>query len=85
MYIELQYSYIEYFDGWKKIFPSGNLIGFQKKRYIELDSMVIDNAKEVKYIRGRKALYQAKCPICQDILSFNKGSKRVNKNPYFFI
>ncbi|MED3614055.1 competence protein CoiA family protein [Bacillus wiedmannii] len=80
----MQYSYIEYFDGWEKIFPSGNLIEFQKKRYIELDSMVIDNDKEAKYIRGRKALYQAKCPICQDILSFNKGSKRVNKNPYFF-
>lgn len=80
----MQYSYIEYFDCWEKIFPSGNLIEFQKKRYIELDSMVIDNDKEAKYIRGRKALYQAKCPICQDILSFNKGSKRVNKNPYFF-
>ncbi|MEE3950055.1 competence protein CoiA family protein [Bacillus wiedmannii] len=80
----MQYSYIEYFDGWEKIFLSGNLIEFQKKRYIELDSMVIDNDKEAKYIRGRKALYQAKCPICQDILSFNKGSKRVNKNPYFF-
>ncbi|EJP82959.1 hypothetical protein BTT_59360 (plasmid) [Bacillus thuringiensis serovar morrisoni str. 4AA1] len=80
----MQYSYIEYFGGWEKIFPSGNLIEFQKKRYIELDSMVIDNDKEAKYIRGKKALYQARCPICQDILSFNKGSKRVNKNPYFF-
>ncbi|ARJ25287.1 hypothetical protein B7492_29730 (plasmid) [Bacillus mycoides] len=80
----MQYSYIECFDGWEKIFPSGNLIGFQKKRYIELDSMVIDNDKEAKYIRGRKSLYQAKCPICQDIMSFNKGSKIVNKNPYFF-
>ena len=84
VYIELQYSYIDYFDGWKKIFPSGNLIVFQKKRYIELDSMVIDNDKEAKYIRGKKSLYQAKCPICQDIMSFNKGFKRVNKNPYFF-
>lgn len=80
----MQYSYIVYFDGWEKIFPSGNLIESQKKRYIELDSMVIDNDKEAKYIRGKKALYQAKCPICQEILSFNKGSKRVNKNPYFF-
>ncbi|EOO70349.1 hypothetical protein IIC_04791 [Bacillus cereus VD021] len=80
----MQYSYIEYFDGWNKTFPSGNLVGFKKKNYIELDSMIIDNDKEAKYIKGRKALYQAKCPICQDILSFNKGSKIVNKNPYFF-
>ncbi|QWH64104.1 hypothetical protein EXW39_28900 (plasmid) [Bacillus mycoides] len=80
----MQYSYIEYFDGWNKTFPSGNLVEFQKKNYIELDSMIIDNDKEAKYIKGRKALYQAKCPICQDLLSFNKGSKIVNKNPYFF-
>ncbi|MGH1326519.1 competence protein CoiA family protein [Bacillus pretiosus] len=80
----MQYSYIKYFDGWKKIFPSGNLIEFQKKSYIELDSMIIDNEKEAKLIKGRKALYQAICPICQDIMSFNKGSKAVNKNPYFF-
>lgn len=80
----MQCSYIEYFDGWEKIFPSGNLVEFQRKRYIELDSMVIDNDKEAKYIRGRKSLYQAKCPICHDNLSFNKGSKIVNKNPYFF-
>lgn len=80
----MQYSYIEYFDSWEKIFPSGNLIEFQQKSYIELDSMVIDNDKEAKYIKGRKALYQAKCPICQDVMSFNKGSKTVNKNPYFF-
>ncbi|ACO25668.1 competence protein CoiA (plasmid) [Bacillus cereus] len=80
----MQYSYIENFDGWEKIFPSGKLISFQKERYIELDSMTIDNDKEAKYIRGRKALYQAKCPICQDVMSFNKGSKIVNKNPYFF-
>ncbi|MDR4983626.1 hypothetical protein CN491_10825 [Bacillus cereus] len=80
----MQYSYIGYFDGWEKIFPSGNLIEFQQKSYIELDSMVIDNDKEAKYIKGRKALYQAKCPICQDVMSFNKGSNIVNKNPYFF-
>ncbi|MRC18766.1 hypothetical protein GH866_24595 [Bacillus thuringiensis] len=80
----MQYSYIKYFDGWEKIFPSGNLIEFHKKSYIELDSMIIDNEKEAKLIKGRKALYQAICPICQDIMSFNKGSKAVNKNPYFF-
>ncbi|KXH80131.1 MULTISPECIES: competence protein CoiA family protein [Bacillus] len=80
----MQYSYIEYFDAWEKIFPSGNLIEFQQKTYIELDSMTIDNDKEAKYIKGRKALYPAKCPICHDNLSFNKGSKIVNKNPYFF-
>ncbi|TKI12370.1 hypothetical protein FC696_13180 [Bacillus wiedmannii] len=80
----MQYSYIEYFDGWEKIFSSGNLIEFQEKSYIELDSMIIDNEKEAKLIKGRKALYQAICPICQDIMSFNKGSKTVNKNPYFF-
>ncbi|MGR9632888.1 hypothetical protein ACU82A_01385 [Bacillus cereus] len=80
----MQYSYIEYFDAWEKIFPSGNLIEFQQKTYIELDSMTIDNDKEAKYIKGRKALYPAKCPICHDNLSFNKESKIVNKNPYFF-
>lgn len=80
----MQYSYIEYFSGWEKIFPSGNLVEFQKKSYIELDSMIIDNDKEAKHIKGRKALYQAKCPICQDTMSFNKGSKIINKNPYFF-
>ncbi|MGX5581652.1 competence protein CoiA family protein [Bacillus cereus] len=80
----MQYSYIKYFDGWEKIFSSGNLIKFQEKSYIELDSMIIDNEKEAKLIKGRKALYQAICPICQDIMSFNKGSKAVNKNPYFF-
>ena len=63
----------------------GALIEFQKKFYIELDSLVIDNEKEARHIKGRKALYQAKCPICQDIMSFNKGSKSINKNPYFFI
>ncbi len=47
--------------------------------------MIIDNDKEAKYIKGRKSLYRAKCPICKDIMSFNKGSKIVNKNPYFFI
>lgn len=46
--------------------------------------MVIYNDKEAKYIRSRKSLYQAKCPICQDIMSFNKGSKIVNRNSYFF-
>lgn len=67
-----------------KIFPSGNLIEFQEKSYIELDSMIIHNEKETKRIKGKKALYQAKCPIRQDIMFFNKGSKTVNKNPYFF-
>ncbi|MGX5434950.1 competence protein CoiA family protein [Bacillus toyonensis] len=80
----MQYSYIDYFDDWEKIFPSGSLIKFQQKRYIELDSMIIDNDKEARYIRGRKSLYQARCPICQDAMSFNQGSKTINKNPYFF-
>ncbi|MGG2134672.1 hypothetical protein AB1284_25760 [Bacillus sp. S2(2024)] len=83
----MQYAYIESFEGWKDIFPSGNEIEFQNNKYIELDSTIIDTDLEAQFIRGKKAIYTAVCPVCQERLSFNKGTVRDNafaRKPFFF-
>ncbi|MDP7981336.1 hypothetical protein [Bacillus multifaciens] len=87
----MQYSYIKQFEGWRDIFSSGREVVFQNEQYIELDSMTIDKDTEAVYIKGRNPVYKAACPVCQDSLSFNRGSNTdedgkhtTNRNPFFF-
>ncbi|ENQ3081033.1 hypothetical protein ACEOWG_004367 [Bacillus cereus] len=88
----MQYAYVKLFDDWQNIFPSGQEVEFQNEKFIELDSTILNKDTEAEFIRGNKASYKAICPVCQDRVSFNRGTlneetmsrKALKRKAFFF-